>query len=241
MDFELSDELLAVKELGREFAEKEIAPTAAADDRDHHFRRETFEKMGQLGFFGCVVPESLRRNGPRVSGHGAAYGRGRTGAQLGSGAREHAACAGGDAGAVRHRGTETALDPGTGGCVAHRLLRHHRARRRLRRGFDVHPRRPDGRRRPQGRQDLDLQRARRRPGACLCRDGSGRGAPRPVRFHGGVGPRRRSPRHLGQDGRAGVAHRDSGISTTCRCLRTTASGPRARASPCACGNSTRRV
>ena len=63
MDFDLSDELLAVRELGREFAEKEIAPTAAADDRDHHFRRETFEKMGQLGFFGCVVPENYGGTG----------------------------------------------------------------------------------------------------------------------------------------------------------------------------------
>ena len=29
MDFDLSDELIAVRDLAREFAEKEIAPTAA--------------------------------------------------------------------------------------------------------------------------------------------------------------------------------------------------------------------
>ena len=63
MDFDLSDELLAVRELGREFAEREIAPTAAADDRDHRFRRDIFEKMGQLGFFGCVVPEGCGGSG----------------------------------------------------------------------------------------------------------------------------------------------------------------------------------
>lgn len=63
MDFDLSEELLAVRELGREFAEKEIAPTAAADDRDHRFRRDIFEKMGQLGFFGCVVPASCGGSG----------------------------------------------------------------------------------------------------------------------------------------------------------------------------------
>ena len=63
MDFDLSEELLAVRELGREFAEKEIAPTAAADDRDHFFRREIFEKMGRLGFFGCVVPEAYGGSG----------------------------------------------------------------------------------------------------------------------------------------------------------------------------------
>lgn len=63
MDFELSDELLAVRELGREFAEREIAPTADADDREHRFRRDVFEKMGQLGFFGCVVPEEYGGTG----------------------------------------------------------------------------------------------------------------------------------------------------------------------------------
>ena len=63
MDFDFSEELLAVRELGREFAEKEIAPTAAADDRDHRFRRDIFEKMGQLGFFGCVVPENCGGSG----------------------------------------------------------------------------------------------------------------------------------------------------------------------------------
>lgn len=63
MDFDLSEELLAVRELAREFAEKEIAPTAAADDRDHRFRRDIFEKMGKLGFFGCVVPESCGGSG----------------------------------------------------------------------------------------------------------------------------------------------------------------------------------
>lgn len=63
MNFDLSEELLAVRELGREFAEREIAPTAAADDRDHRFRRDIFEKMGQLGFFGCVVPEDRGGSG----------------------------------------------------------------------------------------------------------------------------------------------------------------------------------
>lgn len=57
MEFDLTEELLAVRELSREFAEKEIAPTASADDHQHHFRRELVTKMGELGFFGCVLPE----------------------------------------------------------------------------------------------------------------------------------------------------------------------------------------
>ncbi|MGH9784254.1 MAG: acyl-CoA dehydrogenase family protein, partial [Terriglobia bacterium] len=57
MDFDLSEELLAVQEAARQFAEKEVAPTVDADDREHRFRRDLVRKMGELGFFGCVIPE----------------------------------------------------------------------------------------------------------------------------------------------------------------------------------------
>ena len=58
MDFDLSEELVAVRDLAREFAEKEIAPTAAKDDREHTFRKDLVVKMGELGFYGCSIPES---------------------------------------------------------------------------------------------------------------------------------------------------------------------------------------
>ena len=48
MDFELTDELVAVRDLAREFAEKEVAPTAAKDDREHAFRGDLVKKMGEL-------------------------------------------------------------------------------------------------------------------------------------------------------------------------------------------------
>lgn len=57
MDFDLSEEMVAVRDLAREFAEKEIAPTAAKDDREHTFRRDLVLKMGELGFYGCQIPE----------------------------------------------------------------------------------------------------------------------------------------------------------------------------------------
>ena len=63
MDFELSEELLAVRELAREFAEKEIAPTAAKDDKEHAFRKDIVKKMGELGFYGSVIPESYGGSG----------------------------------------------------------------------------------------------------------------------------------------------------------------------------------
>ncbi|MBI4488051.1 MAG: acyl-CoA dehydrogenase family protein [Deltaproteobacteria bacterium] len=63
MDFDLSEELVAVQDLARDFAEKEIAPTAAKDDREHTFRRDLVLKMGELGFYGCVIPESYGGSG----------------------------------------------------------------------------------------------------------------------------------------------------------------------------------
>jgi glutaryl-CoA dehydrogenase (non-decarboxylating) len=63
MDFELPEELTAVRDLAREFAEKEIAPTAAKDDQAHSFRKDLVAKMGQLGFFGCLIPEKYGGNG----------------------------------------------------------------------------------------------------------------------------------------------------------------------------------
>src|SRR3990170_7111453 len=63
VDFELPEELAEVRKLARDFAEKEIAPTAAKDDKEHIFRKDLVNKMGELGFFGCLVPEEYGGNG----------------------------------------------------------------------------------------------------------------------------------------------------------------------------------
>jgi glutaryl-CoA dehydrogenase (non-decarboxylating) len=63
MDFELSEELIAVRDLAREFAEKEIAPTAARDDKEKTFRGDLVKKMGELGFYGTMIPEAYGGNG----------------------------------------------------------------------------------------------------------------------------------------------------------------------------------
>jgi len=62
MDFDLSDELVAVRDLAREFAEKEIAPTAAKDDKEKNFRGDLVKKMGELGFYGTMIPETYGGN-----------------------------------------------------------------------------------------------------------------------------------------------------------------------------------
>ena len=63
MDFELPEELAEVQKLARDFAEKEIAPTSAKDDRDHVFRKDLLSKMGELGFYGCLISEQYGGNG----------------------------------------------------------------------------------------------------------------------------------------------------------------------------------
>jgi glutaryl-CoA dehydrogenase (non-decarboxylating) len=63
MDFELPEELAEVQKLAYDFAEKEIAPSAAQDDREHRFRKDLVGKMGELGFYGCLIPEEFGGNG----------------------------------------------------------------------------------------------------------------------------------------------------------------------------------
>jgi glutaryl-CoA dehydrogenase (non-decarboxylating) len=62
MDFELSEDLIAVRDLAREFAEKEIAPSAAKDDKEKNFRPDLIKKMGELGFYGTMIPEEFGGN-----------------------------------------------------------------------------------------------------------------------------------------------------------------------------------
>jgi glutaryl-CoA dehydrogenase (non-decarboxylating) len=57
MDFKLSEEQEAMKEMAKNFAEKKIAPTMEEDEKEHRFRRELVKEMGRLGFFGCLAPE----------------------------------------------------------------------------------------------------------------------------------------------------------------------------------------
>jgi len=62
MDFDLSEELIAARDLARDFAEKEIAPTVAKDDKERNFRKDLVLKMGELGFYGSVIPERYGRS-----------------------------------------------------------------------------------------------------------------------------------------------------------------------------------
>ena len=57
MDFDLDEELQLIRNTARDFAQSEVAPTAAARDREHRFPREEFRRAAELGFAGMLVPE----------------------------------------------------------------------------------------------------------------------------------------------------------------------------------------
>jgi len=62
MDFKLSKEQEAMREMAKSFAEKKIAPTMEEDEKEHRFRREIVKEMGRQGFFGCIAPEKFGGN-----------------------------------------------------------------------------------------------------------------------------------------------------------------------------------
>jgi alkylation response protein AidB-like acyl-CoA dehydrogenase len=57
VDFDLTPAEREIQAAAREFAEAEIAPNAAAWDREHHFPSELLPKLAELGFLGVCVPE----------------------------------------------------------------------------------------------------------------------------------------------------------------------------------------
>jgi butyryl-CoA dehydrogenase len=56
MDFDLTDEQKLIRDTAREFADKEIAPRARENDRNHHFDLELVGKLADQGYLGAIVP-----------------------------------------------------------------------------------------------------------------------------------------------------------------------------------------
>src|SRR5690242_20003534 len=56
--FDLSEDQLAVREMVRDFAEREIRPIALEIDESHEFPAANVKKMAELGLLGMFVPEA---------------------------------------------------------------------------------------------------------------------------------------------------------------------------------------
>lgn len=63
MDFELTEEQLAVKEAAREFAQAELLPGVIARDEEQRFPAEQIKQMGELGFMGMMVSPTYNGGG----------------------------------------------------------------------------------------------------------------------------------------------------------------------------------
>lgn len=57
MQFQLTEEQEMLRKMVRDFAENEVAPTAAERDEEERFDREIFNKMAELGLTGIPWPE----------------------------------------------------------------------------------------------------------------------------------------------------------------------------------------
>jgi alkylation response protein AidB-like acyl-CoA dehydrogenase len=58
VDFGLTADQREIQALARDFARAEIEPYAAEWDRDHHFPRELYSKLAELGLMGVCIPEA---------------------------------------------------------------------------------------------------------------------------------------------------------------------------------------
>jgi len=57
MNFDLSDEQKAIRDLARDFAQNEVKPLAEAMDRDEAFPYDLVKKLAAMGFMGLPFPE----------------------------------------------------------------------------------------------------------------------------------------------------------------------------------------
>ena len=61
--YKLSEDYEEMREMFRDFAEKEVAPIAIETDEEHKFPEENVKKMQELGFFGIPFDEQYGGNG----------------------------------------------------------------------------------------------------------------------------------------------------------------------------------
>ncbi len=63
MDFDLTEEQRMIRDTARDFAAREVAPKAAAIDKESRWPDEIVKRMADLGFLGMMVPEQYGGGG----------------------------------------------------------------------------------------------------------------------------------------------------------------------------------
>ncbi|MBF8288422.1 MAG: Butyryl-CoA dehydrogenase, partial [Candidatus Rokubacteria bacterium] len=63
MGFTLSPDQLQVKQMASDFAKRELTPNLEGWEREGRWPREVVARMGELGFFGSVIPEAYGGTG----------------------------------------------------------------------------------------------------------------------------------------------------------------------------------
>ncbi len=63
MNFELSEEHVALRDLARKFAQEVIAPNARTWDRENDIPDQVYKQLGELGFMGLMIPAELNGSG----------------------------------------------------------------------------------------------------------------------------------------------------------------------------------
>jgi len=63
MDFQLTEEQSAIRDMVHDFAEKEIAPRSSAIDKSDEFPADIFDKMAAQGLLGLPIPEAYGGGG----------------------------------------------------------------------------------------------------------------------------------------------------------------------------------
>jgi len=63
IDFSLTEEQIALQEMSREFAEKEMKPNAAKYDKGDEFSEDVMKKAFEVGFLTCTIPKEYGGGG----------------------------------------------------------------------------------------------------------------------------------------------------------------------------------
>ena len=56
-DFMLGEDIVAIRDLARQYSDNEVAPTATEMDQKHEFPLEHMKKLGEMGLLGSSIPE----------------------------------------------------------------------------------------------------------------------------------------------------------------------------------------